>query len=128
MGEPKFNNIINDLKFTVKLPVRLAINTISNYYKLQPQLEFQLEREKTDNLILRLLLKRERNQNNKLKFKLQKQTEELKNKNICSICLDRVVSICCIPCGHTYCNICVSGKNYCFICRKTIISTNRIYL
>ena len=31
MGEPKFNNIINDLKFTIKLPVRLAINTISNY-------------------------------------------------------------------------------------------------
>ena len=120
---------MNEMKF--KSIFKYSIKTISDYYLLKPEIYFQLEKERNNNLILKLMLKKERNLNTNLKFKLQKQiiiTEELNNKNICSICRDRTISICCIPCGHTYCNICISNAKNCFICKKTIIFTNRIYI
>uniref|UniRef100_A0A6C0LID5 RING-type domain-containing protein n=1 Tax=viral metagenome TaxID=1070528 RepID=A0A6C0LID5_9ZZZZ len=95
------------------------------------ELNFNWKKKKTNNSILRLLLKKER----KLKIKLQNQTiinndltYEIKNKTICPICTENDLSICCIPCGHTYCNNCIINTTNCHICRTEIMQTNKIYL
>ena len=56
---------------------------------------------------------------------LNKQNKEI---NKCSICLINNISICCIPCGHTYCNYCINKTNNCYICRSNIINKIKIYI
>jgi hypothetical protein len=135
MVDSGFKNIMNDITNTVKLPLRLTINAVSNYYNLKPEIKFQLEREKTDNIILKLLLKKERTATNNLRLKLEKQKNindslklEIKNKNKCPICLENNLSVCCIPCGHTYCYMCIYSTQKCFICRNNIKTKNKLYL
>lgn len=53
---------------------------------------------------------------------------------ICSICLEHLEQpVCCIPCGHLYCNRCISDwrnrhNNRCPECRKTFTTVQSIYL
>ncbi|XP_071123188.1 uncharacterized protein [Mytilus edulis] len=53
---------------------------------------------------------------------------------ICSICLEYLVQpVCCVPCGHLYCNQCISDwrnrrKNRCPECRESITTVQSIYL
>lgn len=64
-------------------------------------------------------------------YKLKKEINELKsinNNNICSICCENKINICCNPCGHLYCNNCIIKSNSCYICRKNIITTIKIYI
>jgi len=62
--------------------------------------------------------------NNDIKLNQEREPQTTK----CSICLENDLSICCIPCGHTYCNKCIINYNNCFFCRQTIITTQKIYL
>lgn len=50
------------------------------------------------------------------------------NKNICSICYENKINICCIPCGHTYCDICISNSDNCYSCRSHIVRINKIFI
>lgn len=50
-----------------------------------------------------------------------------KDKQECSICTDKNISIALIPCGHTYCVDCIRNSPTCFICRKQIYSFLKIY-
>ncbi|CAG2202666.1 unnamed protein product [Mytilus edulis] len=53
---------------------------------------------------------------------------------ICSICLEHLEQpVCCIPCGHLYCNQCISDwrnghNNRCPECREPITTVQSIYL
>jgi hypothetical protein len=48
--------------------------------------------------------------------------------NKCSICLDNIISYCCSPCGHTYCNDCINKTNNCYICRGIIRNKIKLFL
>ena len=48
--------------------------------------------------------------------------------NKCSICLDNIISYCCSPCGHTYCNDCIDKTNNCYICRGIIRNKIKLFL
>jgi hypothetical protein len=62
-------------------------------------------------------------------YKLKKEINELKSiNNICSICCENKINTCCNPCGHLYCNNCIRESNSCYICRKNIITTIKIYI
>ena len=63
-----------------------------------------------------------------LKLTISNLSEELENKNKCSICLTDDISIACNPCGHTYCDKCVYNSINCHMCRMPIIRTYKIYL
>jgi len=56
------------------------------------------------------------------------------NKNMCSICFEKEVDMCSIPCGHTCCSNCVimnnintSNRNKCLNCRNNISQYIKIY-
>jgi small-conductance mechanosensitive channel len=54
--------------------------------------------------------------------------QELSGYRSCPVCLSQEVSHYLIPCGHTFCTRCLDKhKGFCFICRKNIASTNRLY-
>lgn len=53
---------------------------------------------------------------------------KLNDENLCSICLENKINTCCFPCGHTYCDKCISNSNKCYNSRSTIIITNKIYI
>jgi|688.fasta_scaffold867394_2 hypothetical protein len=79
-----------------------------------------LTKEKQINKRLTLLLK-----NNDLSSNLTKTNiNELK----CSICFENNLNICCVPCGHTYCNTCILNSHNCFICRGAITCIQKIYI
>ena len=71
-----------------------------------------------------------RNKTDELEIdELKKELEELKrDENICTICYKNKINICCIPCGHTYCDICIIKSNNCYICKNNINRINRIYI
>lgn len=60
---------------------------------------------------------------------LKEEIKDIKsrNDNICSICYENNINTCCNPCGHLYCNKCIQNTNNCYICRKNIITTIKIY-
>jgi len=143
--------LIRTLLYIFNLP----ITTISKYYQLKPnkiinnELKFQLKIEKIINNDLLIEVEKEKIYNNNLKIELEKEkiynndlkTEleiaknynndlefEIACKNKCYICLENDLSVCCIPCGHTYCDKCIINTKRCFICRKIIINTQKIYL
>ena len=50
------------------------------------------------------------------------------NEPLCPICLDRPVSHCINPCGHTLCQQCLKRQaNNCFMCRERVETTIRLY-
>ncbi len=46
----------------------------------------------------------------------------------CSICKMKKISCCAIPCGHTYCNICVKISKKCSFCKQNINNIQKIYI
>jgi hypothetical protein len=48
--------------------------------------------------------------------------------NKCTICIDNIISYCCIPCGHTYCSDCINKTNNCYICRGIIRNKIKLFL
>ena len=65
---------------------------------------------------------------NDLKIQLENKDNIINETNKCSICLDNIISNCCIPCGHTYCTGCINKTNNCYICRTIIKNKIKIYL
>ena len=65
---------------------------------------------------------------NDLKIQLEDKDKIINETNKCSICLDNIISNCCIPCGHTYCTGCINKTNNCYICRTIIKNKIKIYL
>jgi hypothetical protein len=57
--------------------------------------------------------------------------ETIPHESLCSICQTDSITHCINPCGHTYCNECVSrlkvGSN-CYICRKIVTSKIKLYI
>ena len=48
--------------------------------------------------------------------------------NICPICCENKIDRCCDPCGHTYCDKCIKKSYYCYICKRYINKTIKIYI
>jgi archaellum component FlaC len=54
--------------------------------------------------------------------------QSLSGYRSCPVCLSREISHYLIPCGHTFCTLCLDKhKGSCFLCRKSIASYNRLY-
>jgi hypothetical protein len=47
---------------------------------------------------------------------------------ICSICCENEISICCAPCGHTYCNQCMTDITTCHYCRSYVPIKFKIFI
>ncbi len=118
--------IYNNNCFKTQLKQLEKIRIINN------ELTNKLENQNNIIIDLMVALKTEKIINIELNDKMIKQIQyntELKDtSNKCSICLENDLSICCIPCGHTYCNNCIMNSYHCFICRKVIIHTQKIYI
>jgi len=46
----------------------------------------------------------------------------------CAICLDQKKSRVCIPCGHTFCEVCVKRSKACALCRGEVQQIIPIFL
>jgi hypothetical protein len=57
------------------------------------------------------------------------EIKDIFNTNICSICYDKEITICCNPCGHTFCNDC-SKKiiTKCFICNANCNNKIKLFI
>lgn len=53
-----------------------------------------------------------------------------KSPCLCNICDENKINICLIPCGHTFCNICLSKTigNLCPYCRENINFHNKLFI
>ncbi len=47
--------------------------------------------------------------------------------HICPICLTSEVNIFCDPCGHSFCNKCITNSQYCYMCRLKINKIRQLY-
>jgi len=49
---------------------------------------------------------------------------------LCNICDENKINICLIPCGHTFCNVCLSKTigNLCPYCRENINFHNKLFI
>ena len=61
---------------------------------------------------------------------------EIKLKNLnncatnfeCKICMERPIDTINLPCGHTFCGVCIHNVEICFICRKKIDNKIKIFI
>lgn len=154
MSEKNLKIFINDLSYVISLPFRFR-NKIT--YNKDNEIKDLIEDIKLkDNEIKKLIIynhdKDERisilerdgkfkeilfqemnskfqEYKNLTKIKILKLENDIKsNDNLCSICYENKINICCIPCGHTYCDRCISNAVNCYSCRSHIIRTNKIYI
>lgn len=114
-----FNN--NDID--IKLEEEKKINNNLNYYLIIQQLKQEQDQYIINNL--RKILSYQRDIIIDLKTKL---ADKQSYSNKCVICLLNDLSFCCIPCGHTYCHICIEKSYNCFICKKPIIRIQKIFI
>jgi len=70
---------------------------------------------------------------NKTKQSLQQLQEAFcihkwcKSYHVCPICLTNEVTLYINPCGHTFCNTCMT-RDYCDLCRCRVISKGKLYI
>lgn len=98
--KPKLVSIIPSTT-TINSIITNSLSRLYNYYSPKKQ-------EDKDKII------------NDLKMQLEDKDKIINETNKCSICLDNIISNCCIPCGHTYCTSCINKTNNCYICRTII--------
>jgi hypothetical protein len=59
---------------------------------------------------------------------MMRVTNSNENEPLCTICLERPVSHCVVPCGHTYCETCLKRQSTsCFMCRTPVRERVRVY-
>ena len=46
----------------------------------------------------------------------------------CKICMERPIDTMNLPCGHTFCGLCVNNIDECYICRKKIDNKIKIFI
>ena len=65
-----------------------------------------------------------------LDIKKKLQEKEINNESLlCSICYENKINCANIPCGHTFCERCVSkGDNKCAMCREPVHNYLKIYI
>lgn len=59
---------------------------------------------------------------------LRDEAETEASKRNCPVCWDRVSTHACVPCGHMYCERCVTTLHVCASCRGTVRQTIRVYV
>jgi len=80
----------------------------------------------TKNKFRKRLDKKERFEESHTEESFEEEFEEL--EVICNVCLERLPDRVLIPCGHTYCSVCLSQINTCPNCRSVVNGVMRIYL
>ena len=118
---------IIELKYSInyELKPKLIQEKITNN-GLKTQLIYTIITK--DNLqLLTIKLKEELNQEKTINKLLQENIGNSEN-NKCSICFTSIISKCCIPCGHTYCNNCITSTDNCHICRSYVDRLINIYI
>ena len=124
--------------------IKFMISNINNINKIIEQNKKLLYVNENQNKIINdletmhyspKLLEIRQNIINALKIQLEDKNKiindlTIKNNetNKCSICLDNIISYCCSPCGHTYCNDCIDKTNNCYICRGIIRNKIKLFL
>ena len=121
--KPKLVSIIPSKTTTINSIINNSLSGLYNYYSPKKQ-------EDKDKIIndLKIQLEDKDKIINDLKIQLENKDNIINETNKCSICLDNIISNCCIPCGHTYCTGCINKTNNCYICRTIIKNKIKIYL
>lgn len=114
------NQMMQELDQEKKLNNKLLTKIIEDK-TFTTELITKIEQEITFNSILTSKLDQERKLNAELRTKLIQY-------NKCLICFTNDISKCCVPCGHTYCNRCISTTDNCHMCRTYIQQKINIYI
>lgn len=61
-------------------------------------------------------------------MQIKNVTEHVENEPICSICMAEPIKQVCVPCGHSFCNTCMSKQYICYICRCKVEKKIRLFL
>lgn len=52
-----------------------------------------------------------------------------KNETLeCPICMDNRINVCVVPCGHCFCNNCLTNASKCYLCQREIFLKQTLYL
>jgi len=61
-------------------------------------------------------------------MQIKNVTEQVENEPICSICMAEPIKQVCVPCGHSFCNTCMSKQYTCYICRCKVEKKIKLFL
>ena len=142
MSERNLKILFSDISYILSFPFKKEIEMKelkkifkSQYNELEKRLENEsIIKDEINNLRKYIIENEKRNEGLLLKIgELKKNIDDLvikttPNDNICSICYENKINACCNPCGHLYCDKCIRESNSCYICRKNIITTIKIYI
>ena len=110
-----------------KLKLLETLNkTIDNLRLLQKEESRQQELLRSEKVNLEYEIHQEKNKLIETKEKHKTTIETIKMFE-CSICMDRLNKVMCIPCGHCFCLQCSKTLKECPICRSNITGINNIY-
>ena len=110
-----------------KLKLLETLNkTIDNLRLLQKEEKRLQDNLRKDKIELEYAIQKEQDNLAKIKEKHKNTIETIKMFE-CSICLDKLNKVMCIPCGHCFCLDCSRNLQQCPICRSDITGINNIY-
>lgn len=110
-----------------KLKLLETLNkTIDNLRLLQKEEKRLQDNLRKDKIELEYDIQKEHENLAKIKEKHKNTIETIKMFE-CSICLDKLNKVMCIPCGHCFCLDCSRNLQQCPICRSDITGINNIY-
>lgn len=110
-----------------KLKLLETLNkTIDNLRLLQKEEKRLQDNLRKDKIELEYAIQKEHDNLAKIKEKHKNTIETIKMFE-CSICLDKLNKVMCIPCGHCFCLDCSRNLQQCPICRSDITGINNIY-
>lgn len=61
-------------------------------------------------------------------LQIKTATEGVESEPMCSICMAEPIKQVAVPCGHSFCNTCISKQVSCYICRCKIEKKIRLFL
>lgn len=123
------NNEIKELNSKLRNYAECSEKIIKNIYNDKHNKEDEIVQLKNNIKDITSLFQEQNHKNYEKISILEQKIQENKTENLCSICVENKINICCFPCGHTYCDRCIlNANNCCYICRERIIMFNKIYI
>jgi hypothetical protein len=122
-----FKNINLCIPFDDEQEIMIIKNNIVDKYQ-------KIEEKTYQNMILNTKILKLKDTMLYIKTQMNEIDEDInfskKSSCLCNICDENKINICLIPCGHTFCNICLSKTigNLCPYCRENINFHNKLFI